>query len=174
MKHLKYLAATVLLSIGLPSFAKVGTRPAASLEKNKTEALLVELTGKDITKEDDRTLYSEMIAASEASDEISFKSRLQSLLTRFPHSPYADNALFLAGRRAVDAGHFAEAIRYFGRIEREYPRSNRVVAARFAKAMTYKKMNLPEFARQSLVDLKSQFPGSPESFRADSELNLMR
>lgn len=174
MKQLRRLAATVLISLPLLVTAKTKAPFKGSVNDLSKESLLVELTGKDVSKESDTTLYAEMVGAYQRDDEIGFKSRLQSLLSRFPQSPYADNALFIAGRMAVDHGNYAEAIRYFGRIEREYPRSNRVVAAKFAKAMTYKKMNLPEFSRRNLAEVRSKFPGSPESFRADAELKMMK
>ncbi len=128
------------------------------------QALLVELTGKDVSKESDITLYAEMVGAYQHDDEIAFKSRLQSLMTRFPQSSYADNALFLAGRMAVDHSNYAEAVKYFARVEKDYPRSNKVVAAKFAKAMTYKKMNLGEFAMRNLKEVRDRYPGSPEFF----------
>lgn len=174
MKQLRRLAATVLISLPLLVTAKTKAPFRASQNDLSKESLLVELTGKDVSKESDTTLYAEMVGAYQRDDEIGFKSRLQSLLSRFPQSPYADNALFLAGRMAVDHGNYAEAIRFFGRIEKDYPRSNRVVAAKFAKAMTYKKMNLPEFSRRNLAEVRSRYPGSPESFRADAELKMIK
>lgn len=175
MKQLRLIAATVFLS--LPMMA--GAKPVSPSEKRlspdlNSEALLVELTGKDLSKESDISLYAEMISAYHEGDEIGFKSRLQNLLRRFPQSSYADNALFVAGRMAVDRGNYAEAIKYFAQIERQYPRSNKVVAAKFAKAMTYKKMNLPEFSRKTLSEVRSKYPGSPESFRADVELKIFK
>ncbi|HWU42626.1 MAG TPA: hypothetical protein VN132_04275, partial [Bdellovibrio sp.] len=80
----------------------------------------------------------------------------------------------LAGRLAVDHGNYPEAIRYFSRVEKEYPRSDKITAAKFAKAMTYKKINLGEFAKQALLEVRSQYPGSPESFRADAELKMIK
>jgi TolA-binding protein len=71
---------------------------------------------------------------------------------------------------AVEHSNFPEAIRYFARIEKEYPNSDKAASARFAKAMTYKKMNLPQFAKRSLAEVRAKYPGSPESFRADAEL----
>ncbi|MFV3409105.1 tetratricopeptide repeat protein [Bdellovibrio bacteriovorus] len=175
MKQLRLLAATVLLSLPLASFAKPATTNAKSSSRDLSqEALLVELTGKDLSKESDIGLYAEMVSAYQNNDEIAFKSRLQSLLSRYPQSPYADNALFVAGRMAVDNGNYAEAIKYFAQIEKQYPRSNKVAAAKFAKAMTYKKMNLPEFSRKALLDVRSRYPGSPESFRADAELKILK
>ncbi len=175
MKQLRLLAATVLLSVSFGVFAKPthGSNKSSVKDLNQ-QALLVELTGKDLSKENDITLYAEMVSAYQNDDEIAFKSRLQSLLTRFPQSSYADNALFLAGRIAVDHNNFAEAIKYFAQVEKEYPRSNKVVAAKFAKAMTYKKMNLPEFALRALKEVRAKYPGSPESFRADAELKMIK
>ncbi|MFM6927536.1 MAG: tetratricopeptide repeat protein [Bdellovibrio sp.] len=173
MKQLRLLAATLLLSSPWAAFAK---SPKVQTHHKKAptseEALLVELTGKDVAKESDTALYAEMVGAYQRDDEISLKSRMQSLLSRYPTSTYADNALFLAGRMAVDHSNFPEAIRYFGRVEREYPQSDKASSAKFAKAMTYKRMNLRDFARKSLLEVRSKYPGSPESFRADSELKM--
>lgn len=181
MKQLRRLTTAVLFTIPLfvplITNAKINSaNPSAksSAKEMTQQALLVELTGKDISKENDITLYAEMVGAYDKNDEISFKSRLQSLLSRFPQSSYADNALFLAGRMAVDNNNYAGAVKYFTQIEKDYPRSNKVVAAKFAKAMTYKKMNLPEFASRSLKEVRSRYPGSPESFRADAELKLIK
>ncbi|MNJ94616.1 tol-pal system protein YbgF [compost metagenome] len=173
MKQLRLIATTVILS--LPFVVQAVTlqkKPNPSILSKEKASLLVELTGKDISKESDMALYAEMLSAYDKNDEIAFKSRLQSLITRFPKSVYADNALFLAGRRALDGGNYPEAVKYFSRVEKEYPRSSRVPAARFAKAMTYKKMNLPTFSRKILAEVRAKYPGSPESFRADSELKL--
>lgn len=172
MKHLRLMATTVLLSLPLAVQAGPTVKKTSPSKLSHQESLLVELTGKDISKESDKTLYAEMMSAYERNDEIAFKSRLQSLLTRFPKSVYADNALFLAGRRALDNGNYPEAVKYFSRVEKEYPHGSKVAAARFSKAMVYKKMNLPEFSRKILAEVRAKYPGSPESFRADSELKL--
>lgn len=174
MMQLRRLAATVFITVPLSIPVLAGPMPANSSLNKKEAALLVELTGKDISKENDMALYAEMVGASERNDEIAFKSRLQSLLTRFPQSAYADNALYLAGRRASENGNYAQAIKYFSRLEKEYPKSSKVTAAKFAKAMTYKKMNLPEYAVRSLKEVRARYPGSPESFRADSELKIIK
>ncbi|WP_413584630.1 tetratricopeptide repeat protein [Bdellovibrio sp. HCB274] len=172
MKQLGRLATTLLLSLPLVTAAKSTHMPKNAAPTSRQQALLVELTGQDFSKQSDTELYAEMISASQRDDEIGLKSRMQSLLTRFPASTYADNALFLAGRMAVDHGNFPEAIRLFGRIEKNYPNSDKAASAKFAKAMTYKKMNLPQFAKRSLSEVRSKYPGSPESFRADAELKL--
>lgn len=175
MKQLRLLAAAALLCVTNSAFAKPSVLEKKLSPKDLSQqALLVELTGKDITKENDISMYAQMVSAYQSDDEIGLKSRLQSMLERFPQSAYADNALFLAGRMAVDHKNYAEAVKYFAKIEKDYPRSNKVVAAKFAKAMTYKRMNLPEFAMRSLKEVRSKYIGSPESFRADAELKMMK
>jgi TolA-binding protein len=138
------------------------------------ESLMIELTGKDVSKVDETTLYAEIFNAYRSNDEIGFKSRLQTFITRFPSSPYADNVLYLAGRRAFSAKNYAEAIKYYQKVITQYSRSNKAVAAKFAKAVTYKKMNLEPQAEGVLNDLRRRYPGSPEAFRAENELKLMR
>lgn len=175
MKQLGRIAATVLLcfSSGVLAKPQVTNRKPVTDELS-TQSLLAELTGKDARKENDISLYAEMVSAYESDNKVLFKKRLEALLKRFPQSPYADNALFLAGRMAVDNKNYAEAIKYFARIEKDYPRSNKIVAAKFAKAMTYKKMNLPEFAMRTLQEVRNKYVGSPESFRADAELKMIK
>lgn len=172
MKQLRLLAATLLLSLPVVVSAKTVNGQKTSSANLTSEELLVELTGKDISKENDIGLYAEMISAYEANDEVGLTSRLQSMLARFPQSSYADNALYLAGRMAVDHNNYSQALKYFAQIEKQYPRSNKALAAKYAKAMTYKKMNLPEFAKTALKEVRAKYPGSPESFRADTELKL--
>lgn len=175
MKQLRLLAATVLLSVPGGLYAMPNSLSNNRVAKELSQqSLLVELTGKDISKENDIALYAEMVGSFQSDNGIAFKSRLKSMLKRFPQSAYADNALLLAGRMAVDHRNYAEAIRYFGQIEKEYPNSNKIVSAKFAKAMTYKRMNLPDFAVRSLQEVRAKYPGSPESFRADAELKMLK
>ncbi len=175
MMQLNRLFLTTFLITSVSSISHAAPSKATkTTDPLSKEALLVELTGKDFRKSNDISLYSEMVSAYDANNEIAFKSRLQSLLSRFPTSPYADNALYLAGSMAVNKGNYSEAIKYFADIEKKYPRSNKMVAAKFAKAMTYKAMNLPEYAKSNLKDLIKKYPGSPESFRASTELKILR
>lgn len=138
------------------------------------EALMIELTGKDPSKVKEADLYAEIYNAYQKGDEIGFKSRLQTFMSRFSNSAYADNVLYLAGRMAFSNKNYAEAIKYYQKVITQYPRSNKVVAAKFAKGVAYKKMNLAPQAKGVLVDVRKKYPGSPEAFRADNELKIMR
>lgn len=174
MKHLRHFAATVILSIPLISGAAPSVKAKAPNKMTKEGLLMLELTGKDFSRETDSSLYAHLVSAYEKNDEIAFKARLQSFMSRFPQSPLGGNVYFLAGRFAVDRNNYAEAIRYFSEVEKKYPRSSKVISAKFAKAMTYKKMNLKDISRSLLEQLVKRYPGSPESFRAQAEMRALR
>jgi TolA-binding protein len=170
MRQYFILTVTFVLSLSAVEVmaAKKGT---GSMSK---ESLMIELTGKDPSKVNESALYAEIFGAYRASDEIGFKSRMQTFMTRFPTSSYADNVLYLAGRLAFSSNNYAEAIKYYQKVITQFPRSNKVVAAKFAKALAYKKMNLGPQAKSVLADLRQRYPGSPEAFRAENELKLIR
>jgi TolA-binding protein len=170
MRH--FLMAGLALSWGLSASLTVSAvTPSAQKQK---EALMIELTGKDPSKIDDVTLYSELVKAYRANDEIGFKSRLQTFMTRFSSSSYADNALYLAGRMAFQNKNYGEAIKYYQRVVTQYPRSNKVVSAKLAKGLAYKKMNLQPQAKSVFLDLRKRYPGSPEAFRAENEMKILK
>ncbi|MBC7370223.1 MAG: tetratricopeptide repeat protein [Bdellovibrionaceae bacterium] len=147
---------------------------AATKKSAAKDALMIELTGKDPSKIDETALYSEIVSAYRKNDEIGFKSRLQTFMTRFSQSSYADNVLYLAGRMAFDNKNYPESIRYYQRVITQYPRSNKVVAARLGKGVAYKKMNLSPQASFVFRDLRKKYPGSPEAFRAENELKIIK
>lgn len=164
MKHF----ALILLAVFVSEYGFSAVRNELS-----KESLLIELTGKDYSKISDSQLYAELIASYQASNEVGFQSRLQRFMSQYPQSPFADNALYVAGKMALEAKNYPQSIRYFQRVQQEYPRSNRLVSSMFAKARAYRQMNLIEQSRNSFKDVIKKFPGSPEAFQAESELRLM-
>lgn len=172
MKHIKNLS---LLTISFYLVLFSSSQSFAEIKKqSQREALLAELTGKNVAAMNDSSIYAEVVGAYQSNDSVTLKSRLQSLLKRYPQSEYADNALYLAGRNAMEQRNYADALKYFSQVIERYPNGNKVVSAQFAKAMTYRKMNLDPMAKQVLADLKKKYPGSPESFRADNELKMIK
>ncbi|RYZ91024.1 MAG: tetratricopeptide repeat protein [Proteobacteria bacterium] len=168
-----YRAVTLIVS-GLVFLA--GSKMASAAPRNPLgkEALMIELTGKDPSKIDETGLYSEIVSAFRKNDEIGFKSRMQTFMTRFSNSAYADNVLYLAGRLAFTNKNYPEAIRYYQRVVTQYPRSNKAVAAKLAKGLAYKRMNLAPQAGFVFKDVRAKYPGSPEAFRAETEMKLSK
>ena len=94
------------------------------------------------------------------------------LLTHYPVSIYADNAIYLAGMLDMEKGRLADAIQNFGRVSEKYPKGNKRPAALYAKSMAYAKLNLPKVSRKVLEQLVNEYPGSAESQRAWIDLRL--
>lgn len=167
MKHL--VLATFL---GVIIFSTVGS--AAPRKNLSRDELMAELTGKDAKAMNDTGLYAEIVGAYQRQDQLALQSRVQTLLKRFPQSEYADNALYLAGKSALEHRNYAGAIKYFSKVIDLYPNGNKVAAAQFAKGVTYRKMNLDPLAKEVFGSVKKKYPGSPESFRASNELKQIR
>lgn len=166
----KFMLVMFFVSI---SIATQAAKPALLKKLTEQERLIVELTGKDIKKLSDVEVYGALIDADYANNDIAFKSRLQTLLTDFKNSPLADNALYLAAKRSMMQKDFAGALRHISRIEKDYPRSNKLVSAQLLKALCYKNIGLSEQSKKVFVEVRTRFPGSPESFRAGTELQLL-
>lgn len=172
MRH--FLIGTTVVLYSFCAGAK--SEPAkknSALSSHRSE-LIKELTGRDETRMSDLDVYSELVAAYQARDRAKIDRRLRQLLVRYPQSPFADNGLYLAGLAAVEDKRYADALKFFQRVQDEYPTGNKAVSAHFAKAMAYKMMNLDVQAKRTLQEVITKYPGSPESFRADNEMRLFR
>lgn len=162
-----YMAVTLL-----GSFAHAEVKSPSSDDMSK-EALVIELTGKDTKKITEEELYAEVVTSYRNNNEPSLRAHGKNFLKRFGRSHFADNVLFLQGQLALQNKNFPEALRYFQKISKAYPNSNKVVSASFSKALTYKRLNLPAEARRVFKEVMVKYPGSPESFRAEAELKLL-
>lgn len=186
------MTSLILLTLALqsPGLSAVPTKPTSASQVQKREMdrqmkkdLQLVLQKKDIMEgrrptalpsAEEKQLYAELVAAFDRNDELTFSSRFQGLMARYPRGLFGDEALYLAGMMALTNKQYAKAVKHFGDLPRRYPRSSRVRAAQFAKASAYKKMNLPEFARTVFKEVKTKYPGSPEARRAELELKLVK
>lgn len=138
------------------------------------KSLLIELTGHDQEIKTEETLYKEMLTGYQLNDFRKVKSLSQQILKKYPHGVYGDSAMYLAGKTALENKFYGEALRNFNLLIQKFPQGSKVLAAQFAKAQTYEKMNLKNVAIQTYIKIKAKYPGSPESFRADTQLKLIR
>jgi TolA-binding protein len=119
-------------------------------------------------------LYSLILKEYRTRNEIGLKAHVSTFVKKYPKSPSADNALYLNGLLAVENHNYGEALINFNRVIKQYPNGEKVVAAMFAKAMTFKKMNLGSESKRMLEMVNQKYPGSPESFRASAELKMTK
>lgn len=143
---------------------------AAPISKKE---LLIELTGKDSLKVSETKLYGDIVIAYQRNDEIALISKVEAMMTRFPNGRFTDNAIYLAGKFQLENRNYAKALKYFNKIFKSYPMSDRVVAAQYAKGVTYKQIRLNKMAKQTFLDLRKKYPGSPEFFLAEAEIHSL-
>jgi TolA-binding protein len=103
-----------------------------------------------------------------------FRQTANNFLKTFPASPLSDDVLYLVGLSFFMERRYGESLKNFNHIVKFYPNSNRTASAQFAKAILLKKLNLPDMAEKKLFEVMKEFKGSPEAFRAQSELKILR
>lgn len=145
---------------------------------NKTRAgnydeLVKELEGIKEAKTD-LEYYSEIIADYQSGKYRNLSLRLKGFSKKFPKSPFLDNAYFLAGKLALEEKNYKDSVGYFQRVISGFPMSNKVVAAKFGKAMAYRSMNLNSQSLAVFNEIRRKHPQSPEFFRAETEMKLIK
>ena len=79
----------------------------------------------------------------------------------------------MSGLLAFESGDLRLALRQFDKLLRDYPRSNKAVAALFAKASIEKRTGHIGIAKRGFLQLRDLYPGSPEAARVSVELKLL-
>jgi TolA-binding protein len=166
-----FLFISLVFSTVLNSLSWALPQPTA-ISKRELD-LKAELTGHDLKKMNDDQLYSEILLQYQRNDGLAMRGAVEFLLKKFPNSSHADGALYLMGQACLEKKQFAEGLQFFQRLLRDYPMGHKAVSAEFAKGIAYRNMNIGPLARQAFVKVKGKYPGSPESYRAESELKLL-
>jgi TolA-binding protein len=141
---------------------------------SETDRLYFELSGEKIDNLNSRQIYEQVSEKYRSSDLKALEAYTNLLMTKYPRSRNADNALYLQGMLAFSIKSYAKSLESFQKIIQQYPHSNKVVSALFAKGILYKKMNLNSESENVLNTVKAKFPGSPESLRADAEEKTLK
>ncbi|MAV92393.1 MAG: hypothetical protein CL676_13320 [Bdellovibrionaceae bacterium] len=124
--------------------------------------------------EGDQMVFTKLSKSYQKEDLNDVIQQTEILRKKYPRSLYTDQAVYLRGYLSLKKGRFAEALKDFSELESKRPLSVKRREALFAKAMTYKKLNLPKQADSVLSRLQKNYPGSPESRRATLERRLLR
>lgn len=140
---------------------------------NNYDDLVKELEGIKDSKTD-LEYYSEIISDYQSGKYRNLSIRLKGFAKRFPKSPFLDNAYYLAGKLALEEKNYKDSVGYFQRVISGFPLSNKVVAAKFGKAMAYRNMNLNSQSLAVFNEIRRKHPQSPEFFRAETEMKLVK
>jgi TolA-binding protein len=117
-------------------------------------------------------LFAEVMDRYESNDRIGFELRMNAFKKQFSKSRFMPEVLFMSGMIRVSDREYGSALSDFNKILKSHGESAKASSAMFAKAMTYKKMNLIELSKNTLNQLKTKYASSPESLRAEAELML--
>ncbi|MBL7545841.1 MAG: tetratricopeptide repeat protein [Bdellovibrionaceae bacterium] len=140
---------------------------------NNYDELVRELEGIKDSKSD-LEYYSEIISDYQMGKYRNLSIRLKSFAKKFPRSPFLDNAYYLAGKMALEEKNYKDSIGFFQKVVSEFPLSNKVVASKFGKAMAYRNMNLNTQSMAIFSEIRRKYPQSPEYFRAETEMKLIK
>lgn len=140
---------------------------------NNYDDLVRELEGIKDSKSD-LEYYSEIISDYQTGKYRNLSIRLKSFSKKFPRSPFLDNAFYLAGKMALEEKNYKDSVGFFQRVISEFPMSNKVVASKFGKAMAYRNMNLNTQSMAVFNEIRRKHQQSPEFFRAETEMKLIK
>ncbi len=118
-------------------------------------------------------LYSKILETYRTSKSDEMKKAVELLLKSYPESVFADNAIYLSGLLAFERGDFTSALNQFDKLLRDYPRSNKAVAALYARASIEKRSGHIGNAKRGFLQVRDLYPGSPEAARVSVELKLL-
>lgn len=164
MKQLVLLVITLFVSYSSLAEVRKGHRDAA---------LLQELTGVQTGRMSESQLFSQILKEVESENLGAAQRLAKEFSQRFSKSHLSPRALYSVAQLQANKGKLTDSLRTLAQIEKNYPQSSRAVSAQFLKAMIFKKIHLPNQSSSVLKDLQKRFPGSPEAYRAQVEIQLL-
>ncbi len=123
-------------------------------------------------KEGERVLYGRLVEAYRQGQLPEVYKQRQLLERNYPNSIHLDNAYYLSGMLEFQGNRLGEAVRTFNLVTDRFPKSNKRPAALFGLAMSYKRLGLNSLSLKVLNSIAKDYPGSPESARAQMHLRV--
>jgi hypothetical protein len=151
----------------------LSTRPIAASVNPQNKRLVLDLksNAKSSPNISEAKLMAELQEQFDLNNEIGFQSRYQAFQQRFPKSGRINEAHYMAGLLSLSYKNYGRALRSFDAVLKN-PRSPQASKAMFAKAMTYRRMNLGEPSKQLLTQIQARYPKTLEAQRAAVELKI--
>jgi tol-pal system protein YbgF len=122
----------------------------------------------------DKSIYDEAYADCSAGRYTRAVMLFDYLVSKYPESPLADNALYWIAECQYARKNWAEALVAFHRVLTEYPYGNKVPAALLKVAYTEELLGHLQEAIAALEELISRFENSPEAELGKRKLQLLR
>ena len=102
------------------------------------------------------------------------RAAFQAIFDAEPGGELADNALYWIGETYFAAGHYADAMRYYTRVTKEFGDQNKAPDAMFKTGLAYERTGDLAMARQSFEETIKRYPYSTPAASARLELKRIR
>ena len=122
----------------------------------------------------EQSLYTDIVRAYQTRQFGALGYYVSQFVYRFPHSVFADSALYLRGETYLILGMVPEALRDFQRILTGYPEGKKYAAALYGKALCYQRLGLYKYSEEVLQQIRREFPGSPQVLKVGMEEKILQ
>lgn len=102
------------------------------------------------------------------------RKAFQDVFDSEPNGDLADNALYWIGETWFAAGNYAEAMRYYGRVIKEYGETNKAPDALYKMGIAYEKTGDLGLARKTFEECVSRYPYSTAAASAKLEMKRIK
>src|SRR5205085_6717136 len=102
------------------------------------------------------------------------RAAFQQIFDADPSGELADNALYWIGESYFAAGDYASAMRFYGRVMKEYAEQNKAPDAMFKMGLAFERTGDLAMARQTFDDTIKRYPYSTPAASARLELKRIR
>lgn len=146
-------------------------RPVPVNVNPQNKRLVLDLKSQKVPAVSEAKLMAELQEQFDLNNQIGFQSRYQAFTQRYPKSARINEVHYMSGLLALSYKNYGGALRAFETILKN-PRSPQSSKAMFAKAMTYRRMNLNDAANKLLAQIPVRYPKTLEAQRAQVELKI--
>ena len=130
--------------------------------------------GENAFVEGERLIYTKIVEAFRNNQLPVAIIERDRLAKNYPASVHLDRAYYLTGVLEFQRQNLSGAARDFTTVIERFPLSHKRPAALFARAATYGKLNLDGLAMKVWQQILREYPGSPESRRAEMQIKVAR
>ncbi len=111
----------------------------------------------------DYALYQKGLILTYQDKDTEAKAQFDKVITQFPTSRYADDALFQSANIDLAKNNYQVAIRAYSRLIKEKPKSYLVPAALLKRALAYNNIQVYEEAIRDYKRILNEFPDAPSA-----------
>jgi len=122
---------------------------------------------------DARRVYEQAVAVLRKKQYDDAILQFKDLVTRFPQSSYADNAVYWQGEANRVTRRFSQAVNEFEALIKTYPKSAKVADAYFKLGISHYQLGHFKEAKQAFKSVQTKYPSSSSARLAEEHLKRL-